>query len=145
MRFSLCIILALLPLYIDAQSITSNYPRTRFPMLYAIDSSGKVKIAKLQPKMCGALKGGLICMGVGVASYLIGTAVIQQHYNSLPPHSSDVGDGDGIYGVLFGVLSFGVGTGLTIGGGIHDVVRHHKHRLSICVPTGNRIGIAYGL
>jgi hypothetical protein len=95
--------------------------------------------------MCNAAKAGLISMGAGLISFYIGAKMIDDHanYAAQTHNGNDQGIGDGIYPALFGILAFGVGTGLGIGGGIHDLINYHKYKLSLIAPRSDELGIAY--
>ena len=88
-----------------------------------------------QRKMCTVAKVGLISMGGGlvILSYGVGQAL---------GTTSDPNNSAGIV-LAAGAAIFIVGTGMAIGGGIHDISNRHKQKWGIIVPKRNQFGLAY--
>ncbi len=84
-------------------------------------------------------------MGAGLISYFIGVHQINEHaaFGAQTHNGNDQGIGEGIYPALFGILSFAAGTGLVIGGSIHEIHRAHKRKFSLIIRQANQLGLAY--
>lgn len=105
--------------------------------------SNKIAVHRVK-RMCTVTKIGLISIGAGAASYVIGMKMMNDHINDpRGAHNGNWGYGDGQYVAMYGFFTFGIGTCLAIGGGIHDIVNHHRHKLTLIAPKYNEVGIAY--
>jgi hypothetical protein len=92
--------------------------------------------------MCTTTKVGLISMGVGMVTFIVGVKMSDDYTRNLAPHDPG-GNDQGIVVYLAGILVFGIGSGLAIGGGIHDIVKHYRQRVTLISPKRNQIGLAY--
>ena len=113
-----------------------NLASDRYPASYSMADFYDDRIHR---KWCGAHKGGLITMGVG-GTLCIGGAVMA--FAGLGSNSNN-GGAYFVYGLLVAVVGdavFWVGTGVFIGGVIHD---HRNRRISLIAPKSNEVGLAY--
>ncbi len=93
--------------------------------------------------MCTVAKVGIITGSVGGVISIVGLAFLFQNDGS-GSQSVNSNQGDlGLKMLIGGAVLSGVGLGLGIGGGIHDIVNYHKHKLSIATPKRNQFGLAY--
>jgi len=90
-----------------------------------------------KPSICAATITGAVFMSVGFTIFWVGIG--EQIDDGLSGSGSS--SGGSLSGA--GVGLFAVGTGLLIGGIIHDVHTNRGSRWSIITPRKNQVGLAY--
>ena len=115
---------------------------------YSFAGDGPEKKPK---RTCTVTKIGCMSLGVGLAATITGIVLIftergdpGKYANQNTGGNQNVGDA--VFGGGLGLLV--AGTGMAIGGGVHDIVVHARYRrrqhgLSITAPGKHQAGIAY--